>query len=404
MFLRVGGTEKHYAAHLVRDAWHHVAVVRTGNNFRMFLNGKALTESITVDVKAPADTPVRLGQTIAWREVYEKRFAQFYGLIDDVVIFKKAMDKSTIGLLVDERINYDEPSLVAAWLFRKKTETLPKFKRTFKLAGSAVKVFESSNRNNEADAELMLLPEPEFQFDLPFAKDQLIFVGQSPHTRGGSHFGAANFPYDFAPVTIDPTGDPVASRIRIANIPFTAVSAGKVVKVDGGHSSGKVDGTNAMFISVDGMPGFYWKHLHWETGSEKVKEGDTVKKGDVLANAGDTGVDKDNFHLHTVLVFFPDGQVPPDTGDTTTVGVPVAFVNYQRLHRVADVDTWEAIAVDMPEKPDLLIPGKQLKMKDFFNKPQLKKDLFRFSEEAVKRKLGTHDVHELVVNKKLKQK
>jgi hypothetical protein len=51
---------------------------------------------------------------------------------------------------------------------------------------------------------------------------------------------------------------------------------------------------------------------------------------------GDTGVAKKNYHLHTVLVFFPDEQKPPDLGQTTTVGVPVAFLNYQLLHRIKD--------------------------------------------------------------------
>jgi murein DD-endopeptidase MepM/ murein hydrolase activator NlpD len=367
MFLRVGTVdEQHYLVKLKRNTWHHVAVVRSGNTFTMFLDGTALKPSITVEVKAPKDVPLRLGHSSGWRQIYEKRPAQFYGLIDDVAVFSKALTTAEIkDLIKKDSIDGTEPSLVAAWLFSKQTPKEDKLKLKFTLTGNAAKAFEAQPRNSKTDAELQPLPGIHFQFELPFKKNQLIFVGQSPFSIGGSHTGSSNFPFDFAPVTIDPTGDAVKSRKRIPGVPFTAVSDGEVVFLDGTHLSGKVDGTNSMFVSVDDLPGFYWKHLHWEKGSEKVKVGDKVKAGQVLANAGDTGVDKGNFHLHTVLVFFPDDQKPPDLGDTTTVGVPVAFLNYQRLHRIKDdndqeKDFWEAIGVAIPSKPHLIRPGKQL--------------------------------------------
>ena len=342
MFLRVGIVERPYPVKLKRNTWHHVAVVRSGNNFKMYLDGTALLPSINSDINAPKSMPLRLGQTIAWRQIYEKRPAQFYGLIDDVAVFSKALTAAEIKELIkNDSITGDEPSLVAAWLFSKQTPKSEKLKRKFTLTGQATKAFESQKRNSKTDAELQPLPGIHFQFELPFKKEllkegQMIFVGQSPFSIGGSHTGSSNFPFDFTPVTISPTGDAVKSRVKIPGVPFTAVSDGEVVFLDGKHPSGKVDGTNSMFVSVDDLPGFYWKHLHWEKGSEKVKVGDKVKAGDVLANAGDTGVAEGNFHLHTVLVFFPDGQAPPDIGGTTTVGVPFAFINYQRLQRITD--------------------------------------------------------------------
>ena len=385
MFLRVGITERHYPVTLKRNNWHHVAVVRSGNNFKMYLDGTALTPSITADVNAPKAVPMRLGQSIAWRQIYEKRPTQFYGLIDDVAVFSKALTATEIkDLIKNDSITGDEPSLLAAWLFSKQTPKAEKLKRKFTLTGNAAKAFELQKRNSKVDAELQPLPGIHFQFELPFKKEllkagQLIFVGQSPYKVGGSHTGSSNFPFDFTPVTISPTGDPVKSRVKIPGVPFVAVSDGEVVFLDGAHPPGIVDGTNSMFVSVDDLPGFYWKHLHWEKGSEKVKVGDKVKAGDVLANAGDTGVVKGNFHLHTVLVFFPDDQKPPDLGGTTTVGVPVAFMNYQRLQRIKDdndqeKDVWEGIGVDIPSKPQILRPGKLLP-KDLFKEKLTDKDL-----------------------------
>jgi murein DD-endopeptidase MepM/ murein hydrolase activator NlpD len=381
MFLRVGITEKPYNVKLKRNTWHHVAVTRSGKKFQMYLDGTALSPAITADVKAPARVPLRLGQSSAWRQIYEKRPAQFYGLIDDVAIFSKALTAAEIQKLIAQKtITGDESSLLAAWLFSKQQETSAKLKLKLTLKGAATKAFESKERNNKVDAELQPLPGHEFQFELPFAKNQLLFVGQSPYALGGSHTGSANFPFDLGPVEIDPTGDAVKSRKRLPGIPFTAVSNGEVVFVDGTHPSGKVDGTNSMFVSIDDMPGFYWKHLHWEKDSQKVKVGDKVKAGDVLANVGDTGVAKKNYHLHTVLVFFPDDQKPPDLGKTTTVGVPVAFLNYQLLHRIKDEndndkDVWEGIGVDIPSRPQIIRPGKLLN-KDLLNE-ELPKDILK---------------------------
>ena len=377
MFLRVGKIDQHHDVKLKRNTWYHVAVVRKGKKFTMFLDGTAMSKSITSDIKAPARATLRLGRSGAWSQIYEKRPAQFYGLMDDVAVFTKALSAGEIADLIKQKtITGDEKNLLAAWVFSKTQETSEKLKRKFALSGAATRVDESKERNNKTDAESQPLPGTEFQFELPFKKNQLIFVGQSPYSIGGSHTGSSNFPFDFTPVEIDPTGDAVKSRKKIPGIPFTAVSDGKVVLLDGTHPSGKVDGTNTMFISVDDMPGFYWKHLHWEKDSETVKVGDKVKAGDVLANAGDTGVDKGNFHLHTVLVFFPEGQVPPDTGETTTVGVPVAFVDYQLMHRIKDEndndkDVWEGIGVDIPFRPQLIRPGKVLP-KDLFKEKLLK--------------------------------
>lgn len=397
MFLKVGEKKRSYDVDLKRDKWHHVAVVRSGNKFTMFFNGTALTPALTIDAKSATNSRLRLGQSMAWRQIQEKRPAQFYGLIDDVAVFTEALSASEIATLAKKntKITGEEPGLLAAWLFSKTQETHKKLKRKFTLAGSATKVEEAQPRSDHKDKQLQPMPSSKFHFKLPFKDNQLIFVGQGPHSLGGSHFGSRNFPYDFAPIVISETGDPVESRVKIAGAPFVAVSDGKVVLFEDGHSSGDIDGTNTMFVSIDGLPGFFWKHLHWETGSATVKKNDKVKAGDVLANAGDTGVDEKNFHLHTALVFFPDGQQPPDTDETsTTVSVPVGFIDYQRLTRVKDEDgneedIWEPVELDIPEKPEILATGF-LKMKDFFKEPLTKLELNRFRDFAKRKGLGTH--------------
>jgi hypothetical protein len=402
MFLRVGDVEKHYGATFHANKWHHVAVVRKGNIFRMYIDSVALVDAINTDVKAPKNNPVRLGQTVAWPEIYEKRFAQFYGLIDDVAVFNKALTDAEIAELKKKKtITGDEPSLLAAWLFSKKAESSPKLKRKFTMQGGISKVFEAQPRDKEKDKQLQLLPGPKFRFKLPLPKNQLIYVGQGPHDLGMSHSGARNFPFDFAPIEmINPTGDPAEGRVRVDEVPFHAVSNGTVDFIQDDQAPGKFEGndTNSMFVSIDGMPGFFWKHLHWKAGSAKVKTGDKVKVGDVLALASDSGVGIGNFHLHTALVFFPDGQKPPDKDENTdTVSVPVAFTNFQRLKRVehenGDVeDIWEVVDVDVPRRGDILVVPSNLEKMKFFEKPLIKLELSRFRDLARRRRIGIHDV------------
>lgn len=402
LFLRAGDEkkEKEYGATFHPNRWHHLALVRKGNIFRLYIDSVSLVSAINSDIKAPKNVPLRLGQTKAWRHLSQKRPAQFYGLIDDVAVYTKALTDAEITDLKKKKTvpTGNEPSLLAAWLFSKKTETSPKLKRKFTLHGGASKVFESQPRDSEKDAELLPLPEPKFHFELPCPKEQLIYVGQSPFDLGGSHEGARNFPFDFSFITmINPTGKPGDKRVRIDEVPFHAVSDGKVVFIDGDHGAGKeAKDTNSMFVSVKGMPGFYWKHLHWKKGSENVVVGENVTVGKVLALASNSGVSgKDNFHLHTALVFFPDGQEPPDKDGTTTVTVPVAFTNYERLNRITHAngeveDEWETVEVGIPRNGEiLLVPGKGLM--DFFDEPLTKQELFRFRDFASRKRIGTHE-------------
>jgi hypothetical protein len=147
-----------------------------------------------------------------------------------------------------------------------------------------------------------------------------------------------------------------------AGVPFFSFSDGKVTDLHDGVPSGKTTppDTNAMFVSIDDMPHYWWKYLHWASGTSNVTKGDKVKAGQELAEIGDSGQTVGNIHHHVVLVYFPDGGTPPDTDAKHTVSIPYAFVDYFALDRSKDAagkvhDEWNKVEVGIPSKQVIVI-------------------------------------------------
>ena len=383
MALRVGGAEneKQYDKVFQANTWHHLAVVRDGNTFKMFFDGSALGQlTVNSDLPVVKDIPVRLGQTAKWRGVFNNHPTQFYGLIDDLAIFTKALSTREIANLAkpSTKLTGNESGLLAGFPLSKSlpSPASSKLGRKVTLHGQATLVETSSTRDSAKDAKLLPMPSEAFQFSLPVSLHQPLYVGQAPISIGGSHTGRRNFPYDLVPSQLSKTGDVtlLENHKPFEHIPFLALSNGTVDRIDDGIPSGEQDppATNAMFISIDGMPGYWWKHLHWESGTAKVKVNDKVKAGQVLASIGDSGQAEGNIHHHTLIEYYPDGQSPTDTTTTHEVSVPFAFVDYFVLTRKEDAsgthDTWKHVDIGIPlhqaiaNSPPFVLKKDKLKM------------------------------------------
>ena len=382
MFLRIGIVEQPYDHHLKARVWHHLALVRKNSTFTLYVNGEALDPPIVNPVQAPAGVRLRLGQTAQWSSVSQKRRDQFYGLIDDVAVFTKAFTAAQISELKKPatKLDANDSNLLAGFPLATPKTAQKKFDRAVTLLGTAAITNTSTNRDNRVDAKALPLPVPAFQFTLPVSLHQALYVGQSPFDEDGSHYGSANFIYDLSPIAVQPTGNPAlknGKRPVLPGIPFHALTDGEIAFAVGDKPPGKSTGGNVVFIAIEGMPGYYWKHAHWKAGTLKFEVGDKVKAGDAIAEIADTGVTEGNIHLHTGIVYFPDGEVPPDGNGKHTVTVPFAFTGFFQLDRDTNAsgavkDTWDEVNLSIPRTGRIIANSPPFVLMDPNKKPLAK--------------------------------
>lgn len=338
LVMKIGEKEQAYAASsLTLGKWVDIAVVRSGNIFRLYLNGTFMEPAIVIDpdhdTKLPTgENRLRLGRRTDGESVHGTE-AQFYGLIDDVVVFNKALTLQEIkerSNQIGPPIKRHDTNLIAAWFFdelRDPPEIVTNSKIVFrsKTAGitpSGVTLV-SHDDDNQTDRGLLPLPFQQIKRQLPFKTGQAWRVTQGMGNPNHSHYGQYVFSIDFALA-----GEESPNKIPNPNDngsacgePVFATADGNVTwRVDVGGGTGDkndFDGPNQLHIQHTWGEADSYYHLF--TGSiDKFipnNQGFTpVKRGQQVGTVGTLN----GCHLHTGVFEF----------NTSEVSFPGEFSNY----------------------------------------------------------------------------
>ena len=321
---------------LLPKRWYHIAAVRKGNTVTVYLNGTPLPQSVAVpatDLPSPSSV-VRLGRRT--NNVFTNngtgggdhpmREAQFYGLIDDVAVFKRALTHVEVATLANQpRLTGNETDLYAGWTFDTQTPSglalppklaRPTVSRTLTpgLQPAGIKPV-SADRNNAQDALKLPSPFQQATLQLPFKAGQPWVVWHWGTSAYSTHSGTGAFSWDFSL--------PVNGHTTACGERLYAAAAGTILA-----AADKYDGR----IEVKQAEGEYARYLHLLPDSIKTFWG-AVATGQEIAKAGsqsDTKADilnktYKNCHLHFGL------KSGSETAGiyTGAVTFPAAFSNYE---------------------------------------------------------------------------
>jgi hypothetical protein len=258
------------------------------------------------------------------------RETQFYGLIDDVAVFNRALTPPEIQTLVNtSRLSGSETGLQAGWTFDATTPaggalpanlsrpaTFGKLTSTvFGAREPSQKTLVSMDRDSAFDSSNFLPPPiQQTQMQLPFPAGEAWEVIQGWDNAGGSHKGAASFAWDFK----------LAGRPQVDTNgkPYHAAGGGTVIEMR--DDRGSCSGYPANYVMVQQASDEIGAYLHSVMNSTKVALNATVTAGDGLANTGDTGnTGCGAFHLHFAL------HNQTESHAATLVTLPGAYSDYE---------------------------------------------------------------------------
>jgi hypothetical protein len=200
-----------------RGVWQHLALVREGAAFRTYLNGVRLTKFSGTETfpstGLPADaTKLRVGR---------RDRDQFYGLIDEVAIYTRALSAAEIATAAATTLTGGESGLLAGFRFdseftsppMNRAVTLPKAANipdyVTPSAAEPVPVYYvpvSGNRDSAADRKMFDLRPSKVNATLPFCAGEWWRIAQGHDDPNGSHNGFATFSWDITRINGDTPG------------------------------------------------------------------------------------------------------------------------------------------------------------------------------------------------------
>ncbi len=359
LVLEVGAVKRVYLApDMAPGAWQHVALRREKTRsgkvlFRLYLNGKQLCADpglygdCNLSLASPAQPigMLRLGRT--WASGAANPPAgkqQFYGLIDDVAVFKKALAPGLIATLADKtlhpRLTGFEPDLYAGWTFDAATPTSdplpPALARPVLFGGGAYKwPFLSQTRDDEFDDDYLPVARESLVMDLPFPMGQAWRIKQG-WSSGGSHSGTSSFSLD----AVYRDGPEIGQKVY-------ASAAGKVVYVMDKCTfpslavpcPKKGKPTNGNVVQIRKAPGVITSYRHLGKGSVVPAVGTTVAGRAYIAKVGDH---PKGAHLHFGTTTNSESE------SAVAVTFPVLYRNYE-LWNVANA-SWDLVNFGVPAK------------------------------------------------------
>jgi Concanavalin A-like lectin/glucanases superfamily len=292
--LKLDGNEYYfYSAALTARKWQHVALVRTftsvlsptyGSSLALYINGQRACATAVLQcvdsIWIPGSGPAAPGGTLRIGRTDPSRNAvtQFYGFVDDVAVFSKALSGATIeSLAARPRLDGDEASLLRAWTFDDATPSGATLPATLNHSaplnqGAATAVVSQTRSDADADA----LPKPNWfetgLLRLPFKAGQAWRIAQG-YATDGSHNGYAAFSYDFTLAGQQTPDKPVNTHAHPGDPscgePIYAARSGTMVYAHdtggGGPDDDDYDGPNFLVVSASSTA--HVTYMHTTTGS-----------------------------------------------------------------------------------------------------------------------------------------
>lgn len=315
----------------LRPRWLSLTVSVRGRDAQVFLDGKWLG-TLPIDARG-FTAPWQLGR-LARREGAQD---QFYGLIDDVALFERALGAAEVlALHRTARLDARLDALSAFVDFDRKRPSSRALDVT--LHGAAEFVPVSGARDAAVDAARLPPPAAPARLLLPFGFGQVWMVIQAGNSAG-SHHDTAAFAVDFQRVDPrrvehNPRGEHGASAELSMNQPLFAAAAGRVVAlVDcfrDGHrgcplptpAAPEGEIANRNLVCLEHAERFVSCYLHLKT--VRTVLGAMLREGDVLGTVGKSGA---RFaHLHFALSDMAEPSVPGTFSDLVTI--PFGFSDY----------------------------------------------------------------------------
>jgi murein DD-endopeptidase MepM/ murein hydrolase activator NlpD len=330
VLLRVGNATLYVNADLSATKWHHLAAVRTGTTFTLYLDG-ASVGATTISGTAPAGR-LRFGKD-TFDAALDGGGSQFYGLVDDVAVFTRALSAAEVASLASaQHLSGTETGLLAGWTFGYQPgATMPAtLSRPVTTTPAATIRPVSANRDAVADAAQYPLALTA-HMNLPFPVGTVAEVSQG-WEGDVSHRGYAAFCLDLV----------LPAKATSEGEPFYAVAPGRVdfVKQD------QPDGTpTANFVSVEHATHEICDYLHLPQNASSVTAGAHVDNGQQVAKIGHTGTGGP--HLHVAVTNTGESRHNV-AGTGTFVTIPAPYSNYE-----VSTDggaTWQHVVRGVPKK------------------------------------------------------
>ncbi|MGC4043003.1 MAG: LamG domain-containing protein [Armatimonas sp.] len=366
--LQVGNQTIQTKVALTLNQWHQLAVVRSGMTFTLYLDGEKVSALVWNGAGRPTiNSTLSLGRrTDGWP--FCNHNSQFFGLIDDVAIFSKALSDTDlksgevatggkVGAYGQKRLSGYEPDLLRGVVFDfpalGEPKTLPvklNTKTTFSQKGASIALL-SPERDSAKDSKWLRPPTNQQKMLLPTPPGEVWAVIQGNGApEGGSHRGYAAFCWDLIRVNAKNQLDQPSTK----DAPMRASGSGRIVFVRESTPDSKLNAGIPNCVMIEQGPGEFAGYLHLRQGAYEGKRPDGKLPQDVpkdkqpvvlttanLARVGDTGAGIGAFHIHFALTD------DVDDGKHAIVTIPSAFHDY--LVSNDEGKTWQTVSVGVPQ-------------------------------------------------------
>ncbi|MEM6995944.1 MAG: LamG domain-containing protein, partial [Myxococcota bacterium] len=347
------------------NAWIHATVVRSGDRITLYINGAARSRyrenaevPATLDV-VPTDGhqphgTVRLGR--------RRPGGQFYGFVDDIGIFKKALSPSRVATLASQkRLTGTEADLWRGIGFDKpKQRPLPTRLRAKLEPNKRARRYKVSRNRRRSDRAVWGMPfhlaaAYPTPLQLPFAKGEVWQVGQSMNDPVVSHNGGTAFASMDFNSTAPGCGEVQAPTSgRIINYRQDHVAAPDKNEENFVHlRRTKALGFTLMHLAANGLSASinggspHPDERTWNTLSPGIR----ITKGDAVGTLGPSAC-----HLHVGAWINPNGERIPYPYAEFEVSTDQGKTWRYVLRGIPSKGMWVRRMTDLVEPPLPLTP------------------------------------------------